>query len=343
MSRAGLRDRVIRYAARFLRTPLASWLLRVVFPRPTFVITTNPGAFLGNQLTIFAHVIASALDTGREIWGASFFSYARYFERSARDVCSRFPPKPCWVRGQRLRVSLYYYGFARLVRVLLESPEPPIEDVAVSSDYEGPQSLTSPSFVSAIEGKRVVLIEGYCFRTSMARIRKHAEAIKDYFRPLEIHERRAATVVRQARARGHVLVGVHLRQFDAVIDHTPHPLYRYEHARRMDRAMRRMVECFPGKTVVFLLCSNRAIDHGAFGEFVVAEGTGHVVEDLHALSLCDYLLASTYSTYSRWASFYGDVPFYQVDDPQGRLSLDEFRVQVPGIYDPSNEGGPIRV
>lgn len=331
------RDLAIHGVAAFLRTSVCGGLLRAFFRTPTFVITTNPGAFLGNQLTIFAHVIASACETGRHVWGPSFFLYARYFTSPSRDICTRFPERRSLFRFQRLRMLLYYYVFARLVRVVILKPDTRQKDLIVLTDYERPQSLHSPATLSRIDGKRVVFLEGYFFRTSMAAVREHSRVIKEYFKPLPRHEANAAAVVQQARTRGRVLVGVHLRQFDAVIDHTPHPLYKYQHAREMNQAMRRTADSFPGKTVVFLLCSNREVDPRGFADFCTAAGTGHIAEDLHALCLCDYILASTYSTYSRWASFYGDVPLYQVDAPTAKFSLQDFRVQVPGFYDPANE------
>ncbi len=121
-----LKNRAIQLVARFLRTPVCSLLLRVLFPRPTVVITTHPGALLGNQLTIFAHLIACARESGREIWGPSFFLYAEYFESTSRDLFTRFPERKsllAWRR--RARVLLYYYVFARLVRVLILKPHPP--------------------------------------------------------------------------------------------------------------------------------------------------------------------------------------------------------------------------
>lgn len=337
------KDLAITCLARLLRTRLCSLLLRAVCRTPVFVITTNPGAFLGNQLTIFSHVIACARDTGRDIWGASLFPYAKYFESTSRDLLARFPARRSLFPSQALRVFLYYYVFARFVRVLLLRPDPPLKDLGVITDYEGRQSLESKHFLDQVARKRLVLIEGYFFRTSVARITAHSPAIKAFFRPLKHHEANAEAVVRAARINGDVLVGVHLRQFDSVIDHTPHHLYKYQHVEHMSQAMRHTVGLLSGKRVVFLLSSNRKIDHSRFAGFSTAEGTGHMVEDLHALSLCDYILASTYSTYSRWASFYGNVPLYQMDTPGSPFSLQDFRVQVPGYYDPSDESSPIHV
>jgi len=329
---------------RFLRTPLCSSLVRWVFPRPTFVITTNPGALLGNQLTIFAHVIACAREGGRDIWGASFFMYAQFFEGASRDVFARFPERRFLIPGaRRARATLYYYVFARLVRVLITVPDPPLRDLVLITDYERRHALESREFSALLGARRVAVIEGYFFRASATSLRRHADVIKRYFRPLKRHEANAAAVVGAARADADIVVGVHLRKFGGAHDDNAPSLYRFQHGDEMDRAMRQTADLFSGKRVTFLLLSNRRVDPRRYPDFALAEGTGHVVEDLHALSLCDYILASTYSSFSRWASFYGDVPLYQVDDPARPFSLEEFRVQIPGFFDPSDESGSIQV
>jgi len=332
------KDCIIKHLARFLRTRSSSLLFRILFRRPAFVITTHPGAFLGNQLTVFSHLIAHAIEDGREIWGMSFFLYAQHFESTSRDLLSRFPSRGSWLpRSHFLRVFLYYYVFARLVRVVLLHPEPPVEDLGVITDYERKRSLESIDFRTEAAGTRVIVIEGYFFRTTQALLRKHSVAIKEYFRPLKRHEVRASALVRNARVGAHVLVGVHLRQFDPIIDHTPAPIYRYQHAEQMGRTLHRMARLFPEKAVRYLLFSNGRIDPALFSEFPTTEGTGHIAEDLHALSLCDYIIASTYSSFSRWASFFGHVPLYQVDDPDRDLSLEDFQVQIPGLSGPTGE------
>ena len=330
--------RGIKYLSGLLRTRLSSLLFRILFRKPTFVITTNPVAFLGNQLTIFAHLIAYAMEDGREIWGPSFFRYAKHFENTSRNLLTRFPKRRSFFpRSRSLRGFLYYYGFARLVRVILLYPEPPVKDVVVITDYDRRRSLDSLDFRSECAGKRVVVIEGYFFRTSGPMLRRHSDAIKEYFRPRKHHEARASVVVRQARVGGQVLIGVHLRQFDASIDDNSPPMYRFQHAEQMSQVLHRTGGLFPGKEVKFLLCSNRRINRSLFSGLSTMEGTGHIAEDLHALSLCDYILASTYSSYSRWASFYGNVPLYQVDDPGAEFSLEDFQVRVPGLFDPASE------
>jgi hypothetical protein len=47
--------------------------------------------------------------------------------------------------------------------------------------------------------------------------------------------------------------------------------------------------------------------------------------DLYALAKCDYLLG-TLSSFSQWASFYGNKPLYQVRDGHEHPERGQFRV-----------------
>ncbi|MCS6783545.1 MAG: hypothetical protein NZ482_10320, partial [Gloeomargarita sp. SKYG98] len=68
-----------------------------------------------------------------------------------------------------------------------------------------------------------------------------------------------------------------------------------------------------------------------FSGLPVHWGTGHIIEDLYGLAECDYLIA-TPSTYSGWASFYGQVPIYflpskdGVQDAISCLTLAQFEI-----------------
>ncbi|HAX17707.1 MAG TPA: hypothetical protein DCY00_03825 [Actinobacteria bacterium] len=50
----------------------------------------------------------------------------------------------------------------------------------------------------------------------------------------------------------------------------------------------------------------------------------HFIEDLYSLALCDYIFGPP-STFSMWASFYGEVPLRFITNPDTDLSLDKFK------------------
>ena len=57
----------------------------------------------------------------------------------------------------------------------------------------------------------------------------------------------------------------------------------------------------------------------------VGLGTDSPVSDVYALARCDYILG-TKSTFTQWASFYGEKPLLQVCDTNEPAKLENFRV-----------------
>lgn len=50
-----------------------------------------------------------------------------------------------------------------------------------------------------------------------------------------------------------------------------------------------------------------------------------VKEDHYLMSQCDYIMGPE-STFSMWASYMGDKPFFHITDPETKVTLDKFRV-----------------
>jgi hypothetical protein len=82
---------------------------------------------------------------------------------------------------------------------------------------------------------------------------KHAQVIREYFRPTPELCNRVDDVITRARLECDLLVGVHIRQGDYK-DHLDGK-FHYETAEYV-QWMRRMQELMPDKRVGFLICSN---------------------------------------------------------------------------------------
>lgn len=73
----------------------------------------------------------------------------------------------------------------------------------------------------------------------------------------------------------------------------------------------------------FLICSNEPFDTGLLDlNFIrIPEASG--MDDLCALSQCDYIIGPP-SSFSQWASFYGDVPLHLLLNAQEEIDINEF-------------------
>ena len=82
---------------------------------------------------------------------------------------------------------------------------------------------------------------------------------------------------------------------------------------------------FLDKEVAFHICSDEKIDMADFSGFDCYQIPLSLdIEDLYALSLCDYIIGPP-STFSMWASFYGNVPLRIVTKDESKISLDQFK------------------
>ena len=83
---------------------------------------------------------------------------------------------------------------------------------------------------------------------------------------------------------------------------------------------------FPGKKVSFLVCSDEPRSLEEFPGLSVGFGPGSPLGDMYALAKCDYIIGAI-SSFSQWASFYGNKPLFQLRDSNVRLELGKFRVR----------------
>jgi hypothetical protein len=157
-------------------------------------------------------------------------------------------------------------------------------------------------------------------------VERHAAKVRAYFRPVESHDRASRETVDRLRRDADVIVGVHIRHGD----------YRgwrggkyFFEIQRYTAWMKELTDQFPGRRVAFLVCSDEPRTESEFPGLSVGFGGGIPVQDLCALARCDYILGPV-SSFSQWASFYGDIPLFHLRDRNDRVELIRFRVSFLG-------------
>jgi hypothetical protein len=127
--------------------------------------------------------------------------------------------------------------------------------------------------------------------------------LREVFRPREDILRVVDDRVAEARHRGAVVVGVHLRWED----YRGTPLF-FPLASFLDR-MKQIAELVKPARASFLIVSPEKLDPADFPpECIICSGGGPV-HDLYTLAACDYIMGPP-STFSGWASFYGGKPLF---------------------------------
>ncbi len=285
---------------------------------------------MGNRLTLFANLVAYAAEHGHRLANVTFHSYAHLFETTRRDVYCRYPvpDRQSWldripgVAGAIRKTRLFYH----VIRYLsLLNEKWPLFGKRVVTLRERPGQLIilleTPEVQAQIAEANVVFVYGWIFRAPGA-MRRQAEKVRAYFRPIEAYERASAQAVAPLRKDAEVVIGVHVRQED----------YRrwrkgscFFTMPQYAAWMSELAGQFPGQKVSFLVCSDELRRPEEFPGLTVGFGPGSAMGDLYALAKCDYILGPL-SSYSQWASFYGNKPLYQLSDRKDRLELGKFRV-----------------
>ena len=181
--------------------------------------------------------------------------------------------------------------------------------------------LDTAEVQARMAGAKIVFVHGWAIRAPES-VKRHAEKIRDYFRPVAALEDASRRVVGQLRQVAEVIIGIHLRQGDY---RTWKQGQYFFPPGRYAAWMRELAEQFPGKKAAFFVCSDEPRQASEFPGLTVAIGAGPPVVDLYALAGCDYVLGPP-SSFSQWASFYGNKPLYHLRSGDDQVEREKFRV-----------------
>ena len=312
--------------------PSASERKVEVARRPTsklFVIGFRCGR-LANRMILFANFIALAEEQGHRIINFSFHSYSELFAGTHGNIYCRYPVprRRSWMdavpgvaaalRKTRLLhqltygASQLYERFPLFGRTVITLRELAGQSVTI---------LDGPACQETIGAAKIVFVRGWWLRAP-ALVQKHGDKIRAYFRPANTFETAVAAAIEPLRRDSDVVIGIHIRQGD----------YRgwqggkyFFPASRYAAWMRELAAQFPDRKVGFFVCSDEPREAGEFAGLNVVLGAGSAVGDVYALARCDYILGPK-STFTQWASFYGEKPLLQVCDNQETAKLEKFRI-----------------
>ncbi len=267
------------------------------------VIARNFGQ-LGNRLMLSANLIAAAHEYDVPLLNPSFATYAKYFESTETDLWCRYPARPpvserpSMLIREALYRSIYLSGrtlsHLRLTRF-------PFHVIRISD--HGVCDLRTEQFAAKARSGRPILVSGWNFAAGELLV-KHAEVIRNFYRILPKHQAAVDELMSRTRKRGEFVVGVHIRQGDYAKFQNGRYFFSLD---QYIASMRRIRDRSSHRNVVFLVCGNVPLVEEDFGDLNVCLGTGDVVEDLYSFAATDMLVGPP-STFTGWASFYGNVP-----------------------------------
>ena len=249
------------------------------------IIYPDQGAGMCNRLHAVANLIAHSESSGNPVLLCSMRKYNRYFAGLPASGFYRHLP----VSRRALRIR-------RPFSFLRSGKFPP-----------GEIHFNNPAVQYAEEAALMVLV-GWRFRDTQA-LYQFGDLIRSIFRPAKIYSEIISDTVVEARAGADNLVGVHLRRgdyksFRGGVFYYDNEYYAY--------IMSLVAKSLNGNTR-FLVASDEPVHPALFPGLSVSVAPGQELEDLYCLALCDRIIGPP-STYSSWAAFYGDVPFWHFDN-----------------------------
>ncbi|MGB7346236.1 MAG: hypothetical protein WBD20_18605 [Pirellulaceae bacterium] len=283
---------------------------------------------LGNRLFLYAHFIAAAREYGVTVSNPCFAEYANLFPATNDDLWCRYPcvnanlvdanlDVPSARRRRWLSKAAYLTARAIGISGLGKSR---CEVLRLRGDEEC--DLGGDVFANLLATGRTILADGWLFRSETL-LQKHSDAIRNHFQIQPEHRQKVNQTIAKIRQSADVVVGVHIRHGDYATylgGKYFYPVAQYA------EIMRKVAVQFPAQRVAFMVCSNAKIHPNDFDGLNVHYGPGHLVEDMYSFAETN-LIVGPPSTYTSWASFYGNVPLIVVKQSDQDIDVAAIMIQ----------------
>ena len=272
------------------------------------VIVQNSSGQLGNKLLISAHITAYCLSRNEVLINTVLGHDADYFSALS------FSEHRIIVVGSR--------SFQRLLRLAIRVLQKAIYAFFNKSLFDNHRVgwVHTELGELARKAKTCLLLEGEGFRSTID-VHLNRQLLRKLFTPRPEHVSRVETIVSTLLKENTILIGIHLRRGD----------YRTWQSGKFyydDKTYLNFIEqskhLFKPQNVQFCLCSDEKIDANTFNANNIYISTNKAIIDLYLLSKCNYIIGPP-STFSGWASFYGEVPLHSIENHTITLSLQGFK------------------
>ena len=165
--------------------------------------------------------------------------------------------------------------------------------------------------------------KGWQTRTDTRYLQQTLPQLQHIFRPKDEIMEKAEKMISDMRKTSETVVGVHIRRGDYATWNDGRFFYELEEYHQF---MLRVQELYNDRHVSFFISSNEDFSLDQFESCEChrfgKEPSGAIL-DLYALSLCDRIIGP-FSSYSRWASFIGEVPLCFIESKEQQFTEDSF-------------------
>ena len=262
---------------------------------------------LGNRLHTHANLLAFCIENKINFLNLSFSQYANLFEEVKGQGADRFIFKRDFL-SYAVKIRFIISFCRKILRSdkWLRRLSPWIKMHSVHED----ETINSTDLIKIISKNRFcrVLVLRDWNISCPDEIRNHGVKIKSILTPAASFRYKAESSVDKLRLEFDTLVGVHARRGDYKNYMSGAYFYPWEQYADWINQTREVLISEGAIKVGFLICSDEPTPKEMMLDLPANQTMpGNPIEDLHALSLCDYLMGPP-SSFGTWASWYGDVP-----------------------------------
>lgn len=258
------------------------------------VITGKYGR-MGNQIWTFANVLAFAHRHQISLVNIAFTDCAELFEGpSGRTLAPSGLSKNVgnWLLRLLYKINLRIKWF-------------PVIELGEGGCLDLDNEISIPRHFGK---SRFVFLSGFYFFAPQS-LRQHKQEVRRYFSLRPELSGKVDALVGAAKKDADVLVGVHIRQGDYRTFCDGIMFYETDvYVALMQSIANQCV----GRKVAFLVCSDEKQGPELFDGLNVTVSSSEPVVDMYALAQCDFIVGPN-SSFSHWASFWGDVPLHVLD------------------------------
>lgn len=293
------------------------------------VIVNYKAGQLANRLFHFAHFISNSIEYGYQLINPSFNDYKHLFATTSTNnfeglkISTSITSKDSV--DSLIRKSICGVGKV-LVKPLRKTPFYHFHEIKEYDMQDVCFDMNDQEFVSSATSK-LMFIDGWLYR-DFKNFQKHAPVLRKIFTPAPAYQNEVTRIIDQCRSMADVIVGVHIRRGDYKTFLNGCWYYEDEIYAEKMRAMKAILE-EQNKTCVFLICSNEKINEENYKGLSIVTGDRHFIVDLYCLSQSDYLIGPP-STFTMWASFYGETPLLTLENAAKEVILSDFEIVKEG-------------
>ena len=267
---------------------------------------------LCNRLFIISAFVANAMEYKYKLISDSFDDYLHQFE-SVNDEAAFFNIR---FLNSYNNIERFYL---RLISKIAYSNSSLAQRLKLVPQLQN-GNINNDEFIRNAISKKLV-VRGWPF-WDVENFIKHSTAIKKIFAPRKQYVERASNFINSIPVKYDYLIGVHIRRGD-YINHVNGRFYFSftTYAQKMAEVYEQVI--LSGKSAAFILCSNEPVELNSDVSFPYYISSLDGMSDLVLLSKCNYIFGPP-STYSMWASFYGDVPYNNFFSAEEYMALKDF-------------------